>query len=190
MIDCYYAMPTTHYNSPELKYELEFLSKLEYNPYVPSSEEDQKGYEQHGMDYFKSLIEEKGFKAVLFRSFHRGSIGKGVAYEAIVGLNMGLPVLEVVERSYQSPLLTFAPVGRDEITARELTVAQTRERIKMIRESDNQLDGLGRCRWISKLSTQDSREEEAKEAEIKAEQELTKVDAPETDELSEEEMQV
>ena len=125
MIPCYFAMPTTYYGTRELRFDLNFLTQLEYDPYVPSSEADQQGYKEKGMDYFKELLQEKQFKALVFRSFHRGAIGKGVAFEAVVALNMGIPVLELVERSYHSPLLTFAPIGRAEIQARELTIFTT-----------------------------------------------------------------
>jgi len=138
----YFAMPTTYFDDPGLQQDIEKMDLAEHQIYVPNSPEDEAGYKAMGMDYFRSLIAEKGFSLLVFRSFANGRIGKDVADEIGTALNLGIPVCEVVDQG-RPQLLAHHQLG-----VRELTVAETRAILITIRHSGS-LDGLGRFKDVS-----------------------------------------
>jgi hypothetical protein len=84
------------------------------------------------------------FRACVFRSFHDGSISRGVATETIYCLNKGIPVLELIDIDINGldRIRVARAISMDEIQRRELTIAETRSMLASIKQSPA-LNGIG-----------------------------------------------
>lgn len=135
----YFAMPVTHYNTPELELDISLIRSNGCEPYIPSSAEDDTGYKDHGMQYFLDLIDEKQFITVFFRAFSDRKISSGVVAELDHVFDRGIPVFEIFNNHIVHTI-------KSDIMFRLLNREQTRQRIKFL-SANSYLDGLGNLRW-------------------------------------------
>lgn len=110
--NCYYAHPTSIYNTVAETNDLRQLRDLGLTTVNPNHPSHHAEYQAHGMSYFQSLVAT--CDCLAFRAFPDGRIPAGVAAEIKIAKGLGLPVLEL----------------SSQINDRVLTVAETRERLR------------------------------------------------------------
>lgn len=124
----YFAHPVNTYNKPIEQKALELLAR-EFPDYAvlnPNAPEHEKAYRKEGMEYFARMVRSTQAMAVL--PFDDGSIGAGIAKEALESLVQGSPVFYLSPPNLEIKKLE----GLSGLVI--LTVEQTRARLKSGRE--------------------------------------------------------
>lgn len=124
----YFAHPVNTYNKPIEQKALEILASEFPDCEVvnPNAPEHEESYKKEGMEYFARMVRSTQAMAIL--PFDDGSIGAGIAKEALESLVQGSPVF------YLSPpnLEVRKLEGLSGLVV--LTIEQTRARLKSKRE--------------------------------------------------------
>ena len=108
------------YGEERERVSIEFLESVGFEVVNPNSEENERGFEERGMDHFFDLVAKCG--SVAFQRFPGGQIGAGVGKEITHGQVLGLPVFEIKDGGLLVPIIDVVEVQPDFLSV-EATIA-------------------------------------------------------------------
>lgn len=124
---CYFAHPVTDYDTDREAAAVAVIEQHGFTVENPNTPAHNDAYKKRGMEHFVDVVE--GCDTLAFQRFENGAIGAGIHKELTAAALRGLKLFEVQD----DDLISVSDL--DLVEGPVLTVDQTRELLRMIRNS-------------------------------------------------------